>query len=117
MISTACWRGYIAKFKIIDSSLYLVDITIEILDAKKAKTELFPTKDISVFLELFESDKPLLCDFYSGMLIIPQGEMVKYVHGGYLSEYEKYILIKISDGKVINKGEYLLQNYKDTIYI
>ena len=47
------------------------------------------------------------------MLIGPQGKMTKYVHGGYLSEYEKYTLIKITDGKVQNKGEYLLQEYKD----
>ncbi len=64
-------------------------------------------------LDLFGSCKPFLCDFYSGMLIVPQGKMVKYVHGDYLSEYEKYILIKITDGKVINKGEYSLQEYKD----
>ena len=81
---------------------------IEPSDEKK----LFQSKDISIFSELFETEKPVLCD-YSGMLIVPQGEMVKYIHGGYLSEFEKYIFIKITDGKVINKGEYSLQEYKE----
>mgnify|MGYP003571379805 CR=1 FL=1 len=110
---TACWRGYIATFEIIDSALYVADLTIKIVVEPTDKQKSFQTKDISIFQELFGSDKPFLCDFYSGMLIVPQGKMVKYVHGGYLSEYEKYILIKITDGKVINKGEYSLQEYKD----
>lgn len=105
LISTACWRGYIATFEIIDSELYIVDLTIEIAVEQTAKK-------ISIFSELFETEKPVLCD-YSGMLIVPQGEMVKYIHGGYLSEFEKYIFIKITDGKVINKGEYSLQEYKE----
>ena len=112
LISTACWRGYIATFKIINSSLYVVDITVEIEVKPSDKKKLFQSKDISIFSELFETEKPVLCD-YSGMLIVPQGEMVKYIHGGYLSEFEKYIFIKITDGKVINKGEYSLQEYKE----
>lgn len=112
MVSTACWRGYVAKFKIIDSSLYIVDTTIEISE-NPDETKNFKPKTISIFSELFETDKPVLCDSYSGMLIVPQGKMVSYVHGGYLSEYEKYILIKITDGKKINQGEYSLQDYKE----
>ena len=111
--STACWRGYIATFEIIDSALYIVDLTIEIAAESTDKQKIFQTTDISIFQELFESDEPFLCNFYSGILIVPQGKMIKYVHGGYLSEYERYILIKITDGKVKNKGEYSLQEYKD----
>lgn len=112
LTSTACWRGYVATFEIIGSALYIADITVKIAVTPTDKTKNFQSKDISIFSELFESEKPVLCD-YSGMLTVPQGKMVKYVHGGYLSEYEKYILIKITAGKVINKGEYLLQEYKD----
>jgi len=112
LISTACWRGYVATFEIIDSALYVVDLTVEIAVKPTDKSKDFQPKDISIFSELFESEKPVLCD-YSEMLIVPQGKLKKYVHGGYLSEYEKYTLIKIIDGKVINKGEYLLQEYKD----
>ncbi len=115
MISSACWRGYIAKFEIIDSSLYIIDITIEISEESKISSKNFKIKRISVFRELFETAKPVLCSFYSDMLIIPQGDIVKYVHGGYSSEFEKYILLKITDGKVINKEEFSLQEFKEKI--
>ena len=100
LIATNCWRGYIAKFKIVGSALYVVDVTIEISVPPADNSSHFQTKNISIFSELFETENAVFCDFYSGMLIVPQGAMVKYVHGGYLSEYEKYILIKITDGKI-----------------
>lgn len=108
IVSTACWRGYIAKFKVVDSSLYIVDITIKTSDSETNRI-----KTISIFSELLEADRPVSCDFYSGMLVIPQGDMVKYVHGDYLSEYEKYILMKITGGKIEAKGEYSLQDYRE----
>ena len=37
LISTGCWRGYIATFEIIDSELYIVDLTIEIAVEQTAK--------------------------------------------------------------------------------
>lgn len=112
MVSSNCWRGYVAKFKIIDDALYIVDITIDVPSKIFFSINNFKVEKKSIYKELFETDKPMLCDFFSDMLIIPQGDIVEYVHGEYLSEYEKYILIKITDGKVIKKGKYSLEEYK-----
>ena len=79
VISTACWRGYIAKFKIINSALYIVDITIEVQTSPLVSNQHFQTDDISIFLELFETENPILCNFFTGMLIVPQGKMINYV--------------------------------------
>lgn len=112
LVSTNCWRGYVAKFVIIDDSLYVIDMTIDVPSKKKLSTNDFKIERKSIYKELFETDKPLLCDFFSDILIIPQGNIVEYVHGGYLSEYEKYILIKINDGKVIKNVECSLEEFK-----
>ena len=40
-------------------------------------------------------------DWYSGELRIPMGEMLKYVHGGYGSEYEQDRLVLVQAGVVV----------------
>jgi hypothetical protein len=40
-------------------------------------------------------------DWYSGELRIPQGEMTRYVHGGYGSEYERDRLVMVEQGRVV----------------
>src|SRR3546814_10121945 len=39
--------------------------------------------------------------WYSGALIIPDGERTKYVHMGYGSSYERYQVLRIADGRVV----------------
>ncbi len=38
--------------------------------------------------------------WYCGTLRIPQGDRLRYVHGGYLSEYEKDLMLEIEKGVV-----------------
>lgn len=113
LISTACLRGYIAKFAIKNDYLYVIDVFITISVSPKDKSEVFDTEKISIFSELFETDIPVVCDFFTGVLTIPQGNMINYIHGGYLSEFEEYILIKVNSGKIIEQGKYNLENYKN----
>ena len=113
LISSACWRGYIAKFVIKNDCLYVIDVFITISISPKDKSKLFDTEEISIFSELFEADIPVVCDFFTGVLTIPQGNMINYIHGGYLSEFEEYILIKVNNGKILEQGKYNLENYKD----
>ena len=113
LISSACWRGYIAKFVIKNDCLYIIDIFITIPISPKDKSKLFDTEEISIFSELFEADIPVVCDFFTEVLTIPQGDMINYIHGGYLSEFEEYILIKVNNGKIIEQRKYNLENYKN----
>ena len=57
----------------------------------------------------------ILCS-KKNILAIPQGDMINYIHGGYLSEFEEYILIKVNNGKIIEQGKYNLENYKNKKY-
>jgi hypothetical protein len=98
--STALWRGYVATFEIVNNELLLKDIEIEV------RTEPFPsfrTEWKSVIDEFLSENSVLKIDWYIGFLIIPNGELINYVHLGYRSTYENYILIGIKKGDFINE--------------
>ena len=98
--STALWRGYIATFEIIDGKLLLKDIEIQI------STGLFPSIEYewkSVLSEFLDGQSYFNMDWFSGLLVIPYGKLINYVHMGYESTYEDYILLEIENGKFISE--------------
>ena len=80
--STACWRGYIGSWEIKDGLFYLVGLVGR--------------------LRLTGSE-PLLADWFSGVLRIPQGKLLHYVHMGCGSIYEFEEHVKIENGRVISR--------------
>jgi hypothetical protein len=44
---------------------------------------------------------PVLADWFSGVLRVPKGERLQYVHMGYGSVYEQELHIKIDNGVVV----------------
>ncbi|MGU3375284.1 hypothetical protein [Chryseobacterium sp. M5A1_1a] len=95
-LSTSNYRGYIATFKIENNTLLLVDL--KLLDLDSGKHEY-----ISVFKKIFGDRKIDLN--YSGILIIPTGELLESAHFGYSSLYDKYHLITIQKDLVIKEKE------------
>lgn len=108
MMSTALWRGYIATFEILDSQLYVKDIVIEVYDTTGEVK--YKTKWKSVIDEVFPGQEKLKVDWLTGLLVIPYGKLKKYVHMGYGSTYEKYILLEIDKGDLKKGKKY---NYKE----
>lgn len=110
--NSACWRGYIAYWEIRDDHLYLFDLFGSICakpDAEGAKVASCgkhhrngcETRKIRA-TDLFDmSAGPLLADWYSGDLRVPQGRLLDYVHMGYGSKYERYLILEIADGRLI----------------
>ena len=78
--STACWRGYQGTWEIKDGLFYLVGLRGRI--------------------QLRES-KPILADWFSGVLRVPKGELRQYVHMGFGSVYEQELRVKIENGVVV----------------
>jgi len=78
--STACWRGYQGTWEIKDGLFYLVDLRGRI--------------------QLQES-KPILTDWFSGVLRVPKSKMLQYVHMGFGSVYEHELHITIESGVVV----------------
>jgi hypothetical protein len=100
--STACWRGYIAYWRLRNDSLFLEKVTschedcgLENVDANLRK--------------MFGSEQ-VFASWFTGNIIAPMGELVLYVHMGYASLYEEEIHFKISKG--CKKKEKLISNQK-----
>ena len=89
--STALWRRYIGSWEIVDDRLYLTDLDGWLEDGTRVTAGMiFPGFPDKVFAQ-----------WYSGQLRIPEGELLKYVHMGYGSTYERDLLLEVRDGVVI----------------
>ena len=89
---TALWRGYIGTWEMLGGRLYLISLRGTLQTGEPASlATIFPEYPERVFAH-----------WYSGVLRIPQGELLEYVHAGYGSIYEKDLLIDVESGVVIN---------------
>ena len=80
VFSTACWRGYIGTWEIKDGRFFL--------NGLRGRFKL-------------TVDEPIFADWFTGVLRIPRGERLQYVHMGFGSVYEEELHIKIEEGRVI----------------
>lgn len=88
--SSALTRGYVGTWKIKGGRLYLVKLKDGAdKNARSCLAEYFPDHPDRVFAE-----------WYSGKLRLPQGDLLKYVHGGYLSIYESDMFLTVEKGIV-----------------
>jgi hypothetical protein len=105
---TACWRGYTSKWSIEDGMLYLTDLhgfistddNGELINKSVGMDYLFPGQD------------KVLADWFSGVLRLPHGEIIRYIHQGYDSIYEKELLLKIVNGKCVGVRETRMSSNK-----
>lgn len=97
VITSANWRGYIANWEVRDEWLVLTDVTIRLPGAERGDDA-----RKSILAELFPSAREgVVADWYSGALIVPDGDLVHYVHMGYGSTYERYQVLRIESGRVV----------------
>jgi len=92
--STAWWRGYVCKWEIRDKKLYLIYLLGFIEGNKQV--------DLSY---VFPGKKEVFADWYTGELRVPIGELLKYVHLGYESKFERDLFLKFKDGVLISERE------------
>jgi hypothetical protein len=107
--SSGLWRGYIATFEVADNSLFLKDIGV--LVSKKTESGGFDTEMKSVIADLVPAGKKLKIDWFTGLLVLPSGKIVNYVHMGYGSTFEKYTLIEIDKGEFKKAKDFDYQAY------
>jgi hypothetical protein len=88
--STMLWRGYIGTWEIRDDRLYLIGLDAKLRDGSPASLEtVFPGFPERVFAHWF-----------NGQLRLPRGELLKYVHMGWGSQYEEDLFLEVSRGIV-----------------
>jgi hypothetical protein len=106
--STALWRGYIATFEITDNKLYLIDISI--LASKDSLGKYIHYRK-SVKDQVFPGQEKIVIDWFTGLLVVPDGRLKHYVHMGYASTYSKYILIELNKGLFIQERRFNAREY------
>lgn len=94
---TANWRGYMAEWRIHKQRLELVKFIVGPCHEDRHE----------IPLDMLFPDQvgPIAASRYSGKLLVPLGNQVEYVHGGYGSKYERYLQLTIENGIVIDRVE------------
>lgn len=93
---SANWRGYVAAWEIRDARLWLVEV--EEGGCRDGGRKI----PLATFVAGAKS--PLEASWFSGVLTIPQGKQVRYVHMGYLSEYESYLVVHVEKGRITRQA-------------
>ena len=129
---SALWRGYVASFEIKNKKLILKDIKIMIdIDNWKSVKRDFLEKDKTkdedeyykedykpVKLTWYQkfiaetTQKDFVLDWFTGVLVLPYGKILNYVHMGYGSTYENYILLEVDEGKLIKEMKLNAKEYQ-----
>jgi hypothetical protein len=82
MNSSACWRGYVGTWEIHDDRLFLAGLVGRLRLVGR---------------------EPLFADWFTGVLRVPLGSLLLYVHMGFGSVYEGELHIRIEQGLVVAK--------------
>jgi len=91
LLSTACWRGYVATWEIFNANLYLVNIKYNAIDGDEGLDYLFP-----------QNTGKVKADWYTGELQIPIGNRL-YQERMEDPVYDSDWFIRIKKGKVIRQ--------------
>lgn len=92
-VSTACWRGYVGLWAIRDGFLELTGLEpCRNKDPKLPLDKILPGRTL-----------PLRATWFTGVLRLPQGKMLGYVHMGFQSRYERDLLLTIDHGKLVRE--------------
>lgn len=92
---TALWRGYVATWLLENDSLFLIRIQTDYCGEKPI--------DLDIFRE-FGSSK-VFASWTNTTIYQPTGDLIQYVHHGYMSIYEGESLLTFEDGILIKTEE------------
>ncbi len=120
--STACWRGYIGTWAIVSNQFLLTRLHRE--TSRKDGDDWIDLEETIPSNKIFpRKDYPVLASWYSGVIRLPQGERLRYVHMGFGSVYERDLYITIKKGRVVatrevdNKGKGATQSTSDLEWV
>ena len=104
--STSAWRGYMARFEVENDQLFLDEVNIYEYNVDEGRVKLK-----NIIRELFRNKSRLKMDWYSGVLVIPDGKMKSRFVTGYDTKFDQYTILQIKNGdvvdkKVLKRGEY-----------
>ena len=124
---TSCWRGYVAEWSIVEDKLYLTGVegtasVTDLISYREEKLrlgrllkqgEIDPAQNEKLLDEIresltvekeidlkypFNTTEPVFADWVSGTIRVPMGKMMKYIHMGYESVYQKDMFVTLTNG-------------------
>lgn len=115
--STTSWRGYVAHWTVTGDRLHLVGLDLDTpfdLHPVSSETGGRPDADQpcggegngcprsrAALTDIFPQGAPVQASWYTGRLRLAVGRMTEYVHSGYASYYEAYIILTVENGRVV----------------
>lgn len=107
-MGSSCWRGYIGTWKLIEDKLYLVEL---IGYAHNDKKEYW---DVDMGF-LFPHQKKVFAEWFTGEIIIPQGEGYSYDIFHFAPHYESELILVFEKGYII--GQRTVYNHEMIVSI
>ena len=101
-LSTACWRGYVGEWVVEDNKLYLINLEANILREKQESSKEYETVGLEY---LFPNEKKVFAKWFTGVISIPYGKMLIYIHSDYASIYEKELYLEFVSGILVSSHE------------
>lgn len=97
VITASNARGYLAEWAIEDGHLVLRDATIT---AFRIDTGIGPQ---SIKGELFPGQARVVADWYTGALVVPDGELVEDMYMGAFPRFDHYQVFRVASGRVLER--------------
>ncbi len=104
--STGNWDGFVGCWEVVDSCLYLKKVVVDMWDEHKRESYelVFDADTLRTVLEEYYTEHGILAGWFSREnLIIGRGELVTYVHGGYLRNHEEELVVTIKNGRITHQ--------------
>ena len=114
--STANYRGYLAIWEVRESKLFLAGLDCFVEKPEEEWEEPEPDENgvttwsihdhkvrvdlKKLFSKRFDSNR-VFADWFSGTVRIPEGKILKYIHAGHASIFERDILLHFENGILI----------------
>lgn len=96
---SAAWFGFTAQWRIEEDQLLLVAITADPCSDRPRLV------DLKRVFGRKRGATPVFAEWFTGVLRVPQGQLVEYIHAGFASRYERYLLLQIDGGRVVRRWE------------
>jgi len=100
-ISSACYRGYCATWKIENKKIYLLNI--ESPNSTKDENADGVDEPISAMSKLFPEQTEVFANWVNGKIKIQSGKVLQFINKGYESVYEKDIFLKFENGVLVDE--------------
>ncbi len=100
--NSACWRGYYGTWEIKNNHLFLTGLHAYIKNFNEVNLQ-----------HLFPDQTEVFAYWFNGRIFLPHGKLLKYVHMGYASVYEKTLILEFENGLLISKSYLTNLNEED----